>query len=73
LCWDCHDPHGDRSFYDPGSGNELLWFMVQRNPVRRTTSSLGNDIYPILLVGPNNDGTDPNVSKHHTPPQCVST
>jgi len=34
FCWDCHDPHGDKS----GSSNEL-WFMIQKYPVIGTTGT----------------------------------
>ncbi len=33
FCWDCHDPHGDKSA--AATPNEL-WFMVQRYPVEQT-------------------------------------
>jgi predicted CxxxxCH...CXXCH cytochrome family protein len=34
FCWDCHDPHGDRS-----GGAQDLWYMVQRVPIANSDGS----------------------------------
>jgi predicted CxxxxCH...CXXCH cytochrome family protein len=35
LCWDCHDPHGDRS------GSNRLAYMIQKQPVRTHANAAG--------------------------------
>ncbi len=57
FCWDCHDPHGDRS-----ASNADLWSMIQRRPVMASTGASGQ---PVTLAPAvefrGNLGGDPNL------------